>query len=130
MNDKYKILVILLFVSFGFYNCATICGGSRYNANILVNGRPTAQILYNGALVGNGSASIKVNRKDANKLVLTVKDEGCQDQSFKYTSRTFRGWALVGTVFTFTTRTITFLMDWELIYLLAHFGNPIQVKLE
>jgi hypothetical protein len=92
---RASILVVTMFV---LASCATICGGSKYNANILVNGRPNAQIFHQGQAVGNGSASIKVNRRDANKFILTVKEQGCQDQTFRYTSRTFRGWALVGSI--------------------------------
>ncbi|GHM99236.1 hypothetical protein WSM22_07260 [Cytophagales bacterium WSM2-2] len=41
----------------------------------------------------------------ANRLSLTVKEKGCKDQTFEYRTRAFRGWALVGTLFTFTTST-------------------------
>jgi hypothetical protein len=97
-----KIFLVLIFVSSLLGSCATICGGSKYNASILVNGRPNAEIYYQGGVIGNGSASIKVKRSQANKLSLTIKERGCQDQNFNYTSRVFRGWALVGTLVTWT----------------------------
>jgi len=103
MKNIYLRITFLFIVSGSLFSCATICGGSKYNANILVNGRPSAQIVYQGQSIGVGSASIKVKRKFANRFSLTVKERGCQDQTFDYVSRTFRGWALVGTIVTFTT---------------------------
>ncbi len=87
-------------------SCATICGGLKYNAHILVNGRPQAEIIHEGIVRGNGSASILVKRKNANKFSLTIREQGCDEQTFNYQSRTFRGWALAGTVITFTTNTL------------------------
>jgi hypothetical protein len=43
-----------------------------------------------------------MRRKDANKLTITVREKGCEPQIHNYTSRTFRGWAFVGTLVTWT----------------------------
>lgn len=67
-----------------------------------VENKPNAKIYHENQLKGTGTAVIKLKRKDANKLSFTVKDEGGQEQIFKYQSRTFRGWAFTGTVLTFT----------------------------
>ena len=95
-------LIPVVFGSLLLTSCATIVGGSKYNAHIVVNDRPNAKIIYQGQELGTGNATIKVKRKDANKLVLAVKEEGCPEQNFNYNSRTFRGWAFVGTIVTWT----------------------------
>ncbi len=38
----------------------------------------------------------------ANRFSLIIREKGCQEQNFNYTGRTFRGWALVGTIVTWT----------------------------
>lgn len=83
-------------------SCATICGGSKYYAHILVNGHPHADIVYRGMKMGNGSASISVPRREADMFSFTVKEKGCAEQTFSYRTRTFRGWAFVGTLVTWT----------------------------
>lgn len=88
--------------SFVFSSCATIVGGSKYNAHVDVLNRPKAKIYYNGEEKGSGYASFKVKRKEANMVSLTIKEEGQQDQIINYTSRTFRGGALVGTLLMWT----------------------------
>ena len=46
--------------------------------------------------------TFKVKRKDANKLSITVKEDGGQEQVFEYKSREFREWAFAGTVLSWT----------------------------
>jgi hypothetical protein len=79
-------------------NCATIVGGSRYIAHVVVADRPNAKIVINGEQKGNGSATFPVMRKTADKLVITVKEEGCPEETFRYTSKIFRGWAFFGSI--------------------------------
>lgn len=67
--------------------------------------KPAARIYYKGALLGTGSSSLKIPRKDANKLSFKVIQEGCPEQQFNYTTRGFRGWALVGSFITFSIPT-------------------------
>ncbi len=86
----------------GGSGCATIAGGSRYNAQVSVPKRPNAQISYNGAWVGTGTATVSHKRNEANRLVFTVREEGCPEQTYQYTSRSLRGFALVGTLVTWT----------------------------
>lgn len=77
-------------------------GGSKYNAYILTNERPNARIFLNGAQIGKGNAVIKKSRKEADKLVFKVVEEGCEEQIFAYRSRTFRGWAFLFTLLGWT----------------------------
>ncbi len=91
-------LVLLVSVSALLSSCATIVGGSKYYAHVTITGHPNASILVNNRPQGTGSAVFQVKRKDANKFFLTIKEDGCESQNFKYKSRTFRGWALLGSL--------------------------------
>jgi hypothetical protein len=88
-------------------SCATIIGGSKYNAHITVKDHPNATITYKNGLAGRGAATIKVPRKDANKIYLEIKEEGCKTQIDSFTTRSFRGWALAGTIIGWTGLTST-----------------------
>ncbi len=101
---RLKKILIFLFIgsAFFFSNCATIVGGSKYYAHVLVNGSPNAEIIYQGQSMGSGGATFRVNRNQANKFSLIIKERGCEEQKFDYHSRIFRGWALVGTLVTWT----------------------------
>jgi hypothetical protein len=81
-----------------FSGCATIIGGSKYNAHIVVTDKPNAKIVYEGKLQGTGSATIQVFRSQANNFSFAVMEDGCNEQKYEYKSRTFRGWALIGTI--------------------------------
>lgn len=91
---------ILLFFIFIISSCATTVGGSYYYANVQVNGKPQTGIYYKNAFKGNGSVILKIKRSNANNFAVTLKEDGCQDQTFNYTSRTFRGYAFVASAFT------------------------------
>lgn len=102
---KKKLLVSLVLtvtIPTLFSSCGTIIGGSNYNAHVLVDNNPSAKIYYKNEFKGTGDASFKVKRKDANKLSITVKQDGGQEQVFEYKSREFREWAFVGTVLGWT----------------------------
>ncbi|MFJ1352026.1 hypothetical protein [Capnocytophaga canimorsus] len=83
-------------------SCATIVGGSKYNAHIQVANDPDAHIYYKGNIVGTGNAVVKVKRKDADKFEFSVQQEGREKQIYRYNSRTIRGWALAGTILGWT----------------------------
>jgi len=102
---KKKLLtkqILIVIITALFTSCGTIIGGSSYNAHVLIDNRPTAKIYCNNEYKGAGDATFKVKRKDANKLIITVKEDGAQDQVFEYKSRKFRGWAFAGTVLGWT----------------------------
>lgn len=94
--------VILGVILLGQSSCATIVGGSKYYARVVVPNRPNAMIKYEGISVGSGTAVFPVKRSSANALSITVKEDGYDEQVFKFTQRTFRGWAFVGTIVTWT----------------------------
>lgn len=92
---------MLIFAIF-FTSCATIIGGSKYNAHIVVADNSNAKIVYKGAVIGTGNASVKVKRNEANKFEFLLKQDGCEEQNYKFNSRTFRGWAFFGTIIGWT----------------------------
>ncbi len=87
-------------------SCASIIGGEKYFAKVEVPGHPTAKIEYNGAHVGTGIANFKIPRREAGNLSFTISKEGCEKQTRKFTSKTIRGWALLGTIVGFTGLTV------------------------
>lgn len=76
-------------------SCATLIGGSKYTASVEVDDNPQAKIYYKDKYQGTGIAKMQINRSEANKVVFTVKQEGCEDQSFNFSSRKFRGGGFV-----------------------------------
>lgn len=102
MNKTKKLSLVLISSSLLYSSCATICGGAKYNANIVVNQKPNAKIYYKGEEVGTGKATVSLKRKEANKFTFSVKDANCEEEKFSFKSRTFRGWAMVGSIFTWT----------------------------
>jgi hypothetical protein len=112
-------LLLLAVVSLFLTSCATIVGGSKYNARIIVTDRPTAKIYYRGQEQGTGAAAIKVKRNEANQFSFTVREEGCQEQTFNFVSRRFRGWALAGTLVTWTGVISGIPVPWGLVVDLA-----------
>jgi hypothetical protein len=102
MKTKRTLFALSIIALSLLTSCATIIGGSKYYARIVVDNNPNAKITYKGEVVGSGSARVKVNRIDANKFEFKVKQDGFEEQTFKYTTRSFRGWAFVGTVLGWT----------------------------
>jgi len=92
-------LLISMFIN---QSCAVIAGGSRYYANVVVEGHPKAKISHNGQTKGYGNSTVKLLRKDANNLTFTISEEGCPTVDKTFTKRTFRGWSFVGTLVTWT----------------------------
>src|ERR1043166_2113660 len=85
-----------------FSSCATIVGGSRYNAHIVVNEHPAAKSSYHGVYQRAGNVTVKVKRSEADRFTFTVKEEGCPEQKYTYTHRTFRGFAFAFTILGWT----------------------------
>lgn len=91
-------LLTLSVLTFFCSSCATIVGGSKYKANVIVVGHPKASISYNGFQQGFGNAQLLIPRNKSSNLSFTISEEGCQDQTFSYSSRVVRGWALLGSL--------------------------------
>lgn len=95
-----SVLKVIVFgtILLGLSSCATIVGGSKYIARVIVANRPNASITYQGVAMGSGTAVMKVPRSKANTFSVSVKEEGYNEQIFNFTQRTFRGWAFFGTI--------------------------------
>ena len=87
---------VLWVVSTIISSCATIFGGPNYHSQVWVNGRPKAEIIYRGEIVGKGVAFISVRRREANKFSIKIREEGCPEQTFDYKSRRLRVGAFLG----------------------------------
>jgi len=92
MNKRINYYAMVILLSSCLSSCATIFGGSKYVAHVKIDNHPNATISFNGQIRGKGEASFKVWRRDANKLNIVVKEEGCETQVFNYTHRASRGW--------------------------------------
>ena len=95
-------LFCCLLIIISFSNCATIIGGSTYYANVSVKDHPNAVIKYKGVMKGKGTATILVQRKNANKFFVDIEEEGCVAKSDTFSSRSIRPAALVGTLLGWT----------------------------
>jgi len=104
---------LLLFAAFSLItSCATIIGGAKYNAHVKVPDHPSAKITYNGTYQGEGNATFKIKRREANKFSVSVKEESCDEQTFNFTQRSFRGWAFFGTLVGWTGLYSGILLPW------------------
>ncbi len=100
MKSLVQYSIVLIFISLVLESCATICGGSKYHAQVVVAKHPNAEIYYQGQPRGHGTAFISEKRKLANKFSVSIKQKGCEEQSFYFRSKRFRTWAFIGTVAT------------------------------
>lgn len=98
LNPTLYALISVLLLS----SCATIIGGSKYNAKVHVPKHSDATIFFNGEEVGKGEASLKVKRKDAGNLSFTISKDGCDPETKTFNKRKFRGWAFTGSLISFT----------------------------
>ena len=71
MKNAISILVLLATLSL-LQSCATIVGGSKYNAHVIVKDHPHATITYKGEFKGTGVALIQAKRKEANTFSVLV----------------------------------------------------------
>lgn len=95
MIAHIKLFVILIIVSL-VSGCATILGGKTYHAYIVVKDRPGAEIYYKQSLRGRGIAEFEVPRGESGKFSVVLKEAGCPEQVFHFTSKKFRWISLLG----------------------------------
>lgn len=107
MRFLFKLSLILLSAVL-FSSCATIFGGSRYYAKVVVPNHPNASITYKNIQYGSGEAMINNYRSEANNFEVTIQEEGCQEETHQFSGRTFRGWAFTGSLVGWTSWYIPF----------------------
>ena len=95
MIAQVKFFFILIIVS-SVSGCATIFGGKTYHAYIVVKDRPEAEIYYKQSLRGRGLAEFEVPRSESGKFTVMLKEAGCPEQVFQFTSKKFRWISLFG----------------------------------
>ncbi len=97
-------LIFISFATFAIFttSCATIVGGSNYYAKVHVPNHPNATIEYKGWEKGQGEVSFKAPRAEANQFQVTVKEEGCISETHIFTQRKMRGWAIAGSLVTWS----------------------------
>lgn len=96
MKIKHLFLIISFLMSLSLCSCATLVGGAKYNAKIVVSNHPDAKIIVNGQYEGTGETNVILKRRKANKLEITVQKDDCEPETTKFIRRSFRGWALAG----------------------------------
>lgn len=72
-----KVLFVSV-ISIMLSSCATLFGGNRYVADVVVPGREDVGIYVNGKQVGYGSATFEQKRKQ--RLEVTLEKDGCTPQ--------------------------------------------------
>ena len=61
--------------------------------------------MVNGQFVGRGEAVVSVKRKLANQFSFTVESDECERETYRYNTRTFRGWSFFGSLIFWTGAT-------------------------
>ena len=98
MKSIKTLLLVSVISSLLLSSCATIVGGSKYWAQVVVANNPRAKIYYQGQEIGTGSADVLIKRAAANHVVFEVKQDGLPDKRFEFYNRTFRGFSFAGTI--------------------------------
>lgn len=109
--SKFAVICMVMSLT----SCATIIGGAKYEAEVIVDNHPKAEITYNGKYIGSGRANVKIKRRNADKVVFTVQEKGKQPQQFAFQERSFRGWSFVGTVLLWTGYSNGILLPWGIL---------------
>lgn len=93
-----RLLSALSFLLLGATGCATIIGGSDYYAHVTTPNRFQAQISYNGKHLGTENGTVLMKRENADKVVFTVREEGCPEQTFRFNTRAARAGTIAGNI--------------------------------
>jgi len=93
------LLAALVTLSFASSSCATIIGGTTYTAKVVAKDHPDATIKVNGETKGVGTASFEWQRDQADRLSITLSEEGCEEQTTNFNTKSFRWLPLLGNVF-------------------------------
>ena len=86
-------------------SCATVFGGSTYNAHVSVKDHPNAVIKHNGVMQGTGSAVIVAKRVKANQFIISVQDGNCPMKTDTFIGRSFRTGAFIASLLLATSVT-------------------------
>ena len=124
MNRNVFILIVA--TSLLFTSCATIFGGRKYNATIKTN-RPNAEIWFNNQFIGHGNGKLLVLRKDANKISIEIKERGCLDTQFFFSSRKLRPLVFANAI---APVSLSFLLSYNVIFFRQEVGgSPVRTPI-
>lgn len=100
MRKQLSIEQLLLLFSIAIFatSCATVFGGSNYNANVSVKDHPNAVIKHNGVMQGTGAAVIIAKRVRANNFIISVQDGNCPMKTDTFIGRSFRTGAFIASI--------------------------------
>lgn len=98
MIKNYFKVLFLLFISISLNSCATIFGGSKFNAHVIVKNKPNASIYFDGEKKGVGEAEFLVKRRKSDKLEIVIKEKGNSDFVRLYDSKVARPGAVIEAV--------------------------------
>ena len=106
----FQASLLLIFFSL-LSSCATITGGSYYNATALVPDHPSATVTHNSMQATHGQALVRIMRRNADKVSFVVEEKGCKPQTFSFHQRKFRSAAAIGNLGFIFYMPITVLCD-------------------
>ena len=108
-------------------SCATVFGGAKYHAHIIVPNHPNVSVLLNGEHIGNSNSIIKIKRADASFLNFEVQKEGYVPENYYYRSKKVRGVAVGFSIFFSLFTRLTIFSNNGVIYNRAF---PIQIFID
>ena len=79
-----------------FNSCATITGTQNYTARVFVEDSPNAAIIVDNNVKGYGFTEFQWKRAYADRLTITVVEEGYKKETFNYNRNSFRTLAFLG----------------------------------
>ena len=76
MKKRIAFLLCATLLASTFQSCGVMFGGSRYNATIIAQGNPDADIYINGERMGQGQVTTLLKRD--RPLKVELREEGCE----------------------------------------------------
>lgn len=95
---KLVVLFVSLAIICALNSCATLIGGSSYTAHVVAVDHSNATISVNGETKGVGTATFQWKRSQADNLAITLKEEGCEEQTTRFYTKSFRVMPLLGNI--------------------------------
>lgn len=93
-----KKIQILSLIAIGllFTSCATITGTTNYTAKVIVEDNPDVAIIVDNDVKGYGEAMFKWKRANADKLSITLSEDGFKKETIHYNRNNFRTLPFLG----------------------------------
>ena len=100
-TKKMKRFIFVSFVAMAvvcFNSCATLTGTQDYTARVIVENSPNAAIIVDNTIKGYGETEFAWKRANANKLSITVEEEGYKSETISYNRNSFRTFPFLGNI--------------------------------